>query len=436
MKTILIFFILSMFAFTHPVFSQANFLWTELTPMPEFVSNNAVAAAHSGDTICIYSFSGIDSTKTPNGIHNKGFKYNLETEEWTALPPLPDGMTRIAAGASTVNNKIYIIGGYHVFPNFNEESLNFVHVFDPETNTYLPDATPVPTSIDDHVQAVWRDSLIFVVTGWSQNTNVPNVQIYNPALNEWATGTPVPNNTSYKAFGASGDIVGDTIYYNGGAVIGSNFPGTTKLRKGVINPDNPSEITWSIEEENPGAKGYRMGAKTVDDRVYWIGGGGQTYNFDGVAYNGSGIVEPLERIMEYNATTASWTIFDSPKKVMDFRGVAKISENELIICGGMTSGAEVSNAVYMLAIDFQLSVSESENKNLQIWPVPATEVLHVKGIDAESSYQIIDTTGKIILSGEFRIGTDSINTSALTSGNYILMVRANAGETRMTFTVM
>lgn len=436
MKRILLFLTFNIVFFANPVFSQPLFTWTELTPMPEPVSNNAVAAAQSGDTICIYSFSGIDTTKSPNGIHNKGFKYNLETEEWTVLPDLPAGLTRIATGASTVNNKIYIIGGYHVFSNFNEESLDYVHVFDPETNNFLPDASPVPTRIDDHVQAVWRDSLIFVITGWSQSTNVNKVQIFNPALNEWTSGSSVPNNTLYKAFGASGDIVGDTIYYNGGAVIGGNFPGTTQLRKGVINPDNPTEITWSVEEENPGDKGYRMGARVVSDRIYWIGGGGQTYNFDGVAYNGSGIVEPLERIMEYNATTATWSLFESTYKVMDMRGVAKISENELIVCGGMTAGAEVTNAVSMIHIGFPLGISELDNKNLQIWPVPATDVLHIKGLDAQSRYEIIDTTGKTVLSGELQIGTDSINTSRLTVGNYILKVKAKVGEKRMAFTVM
>lgn len=436
MKSNLFYIILGLGLITSPLFSQPVFTWSELAPMPEPVSNNAVAAAHSGDTLCVYSFAGIDASKTPNGIHNKGFKYNSETDVWSSLPDLPAGMTRIAAAASTVNNKIYIIGGYHVSSDFKEETLDYVHVFDPETNTFLPDAAPVPTPIDDHVQVVWRDSLIFVITGWSQTTNVTKVQIFNPALNEWKSGTTVPNNNFYKAFGASGDIVGDTIYYNGGAVIGSNFPGTAQLRKGVINPDNPTEITWSIAAENPGSKGYRMGAKNISDRVFWIGGGGQTYNFDGVAYNGSGIVEPLERIMQYNATTAEWSVFDSPQKVMDMRGVAKISENQLIICGGMTTGAEVTNAVYRIHVGFPLGVGDLNNERLQVWPVPANELLHIKGIEAASYYEIIDTNGKMVLSGKLSVGIDSINTSGLTTGNYILKLKAKAGEKRIVFVVM
>jgi hypothetical protein len=410
-----------MLGITNLIYSQTAFTWTTLPPMPEPVSNNAVTSAYSSDTLCIYSFSGIDTSKSPNGIHNKCFKYNTITQQWSQLPDLPQGLTRIAAGASTINNKIYIIGGYHVFENFNEESLNDVHVFDPETNTFLSDATPIPTPIDDHVQAVWRDSLIFVITGWSQNTNVANVQIFNPALNEWTAGTPVPNNNFYKAFGASGDFVGDTIYYNGGAVIGASFPGTAQLRKGIVNPDNPNEIEWSVEEENPGSKGYRMGSISLGNKVFWVGGGGQTYNFDGVAYNGSGIVEPLKRIMHYDPITFSWTISpNTPFSVMDMRGIAKVSESSFIICEGMTSEAEVSDAAYLIEVDFvTLGINELNETGLKLWPVPANEVLYIDGIKSQSNYDIMDSTGELVLSGKLNFGKNAIYISALIAGTYI-----------------
>ena len=354
------------------------------------------------------------------------------------MPPLPQGLTRIAAGASTVNNKIYIIGGYHVFANFNEESLNFVHVFDPETNNFSPDAEPVPIPIDDHVQAVWRDSLIFVITGWSQNTNVANVQIFNPALNEWTVGTSVPNNNFYKAFGASGDFVGDTVYYNGGAVIGGSFPGTVQLRKGVVDPNVPSQIIWSIGEENPGDKGYRMGAISLGEKVFWVGGGGQTYNFDGIAYNGSGIVEPLERIMHYDPITFSWTISpNTPFSVMDMRGVAKVSDSSFIICGGMTNGAKVSDAVYLIEIDFiTLSIDDLDKTPLKLWPIPANEVLHIDGIKSKSNYEIMDSNGKLILSGKLNTGKHNIDVSALISGTYIFKLISKKAEERVSFIVM
>ncbi|MCB0623666.1 MAG: hypothetical protein KDC43_07050, partial [Saprospiraceae bacterium] len=200
-------------------------LWTmtldaqiQLAPMPEPVSNNAVTVAYVDGQPYVYSFAGIDTSKIWSGIHNKAFRYSVAADQWEAIDPLPSPEGRIAAAASTVKNKIYIIGGYRVFSSGNEISLNKVHRYDPVMNAYLFDGAPVPIPIDDHVQAVWRDSLIYVITGWSNNGNVNNVQIYNPVADAWLAGTPLPpGDDNYKVFGASGVIVGDTIYYAGGA---------------------------------------------------------------------------------------------------------------------------------------------------------------------------------------------------------------------------
>jgi hypothetical protein len=93
---------------------------------------------------------------------------------------------------------------------------------------------PIPT--DDHVQCVWRDSLIYIITGWSNTGNIPNVQIYDPANDTVLSGTPIPNSDDYKAFGASGVIIGDTIYYAGGVNDSWIFTIQPRLRKGIINP--------------------------------------------------------------------------------------------------------------------------------------------------------------------------------------------------------
>ena len=110
--------------------------------MPEAVSNNAVVAAPVDGTMYVYSFSGIDSTKIWSGIHKKAWRYNTQTQIWEAIPELPSGNGRIAAGASLIKDKIYIIGGYEVFPNGSEVSYDQVHIYDPATNSYLPDGTP------------------------------------------------------------------------------------------------------------------------------------------------------------------------------------------------------------------------------------------------------------------------------------------------------
>ena len=54
------------------------------------------------------SFGGIDSSKIWSGIHLRSFRYNTQADTWETIPALPDTMGKIAAGASTIKNKIYI----------------------------------------------------------------------------------------------------------------------------------------------------------------------------------------------------------------------------------------------------------------------------------------------------------------------------------------
>ena len=58
--------------------------------------------------------------------------------------------------------------------------------------------------VDDTVSGVWRDRLIFLVSGWSVDANVDAVQVYDPALNRWMRATPVPG---IPVFGHAGGIV-------------------------------------------------------------------------------------------------------------------------------------------------------------------------------------------------------------------------------------
>ena len=162
---------------------------TEMSPMPERVTNNAVVEGFVNGVPYVYSFAGLDSTKTYSGINLRSFRYNTQTDEWESIAPLPDTLGKIAASASRIGDIIYIIGGYHVLANGSEISSDKVHRYNTQTNEYLTDGAPIPTPIDDQVQVVWRDSLIYVVTGWSNTNNTNKVQIYNPTTNQWMQGT-------------------------------------------------------------------------------------------------------------------------------------------------------------------------------------------------------------------------------------------------------
>ncbi len=347
---------------------------TEKASMPFKQSNNAVSLGYQNGIPFLYTFGGIDSTKLYSGINQKCARYNIASDTWDTLPNLPDASGKIASGASTVNNKIYIFGGYHVLANGNESSSNKVHVFNPETNLFEADATPIPVPIDDHVQAVWKDSLIYLITGWSNSGNVPNVQIFNPTSGTWLAGTSIPNTTIYKAFGACGTIIGDTIYYLSGAATGTNFPLQNYLRKGIIDPTNPSVILWSQPTQI--AKIYRGIATTTNQNdVFFLGGSAISYNYNGIAYNGSGGVNPQNNAYYFQANSPQDFVQTAAVLPMDLRGIGELNATTKYICGGMLAGQEVSNHCYEIKIQSDLTINELSN-TLLFFPNPSDGIVH------------------------------------------------------------
>ena len=366
--------------------------WTELSNMPFQTANNAVCEAIVNGNEYVYSFGGIDTTKNYAGIHQRSFKYDVTNDNWTEIDSLPDASGKIASGASFVKDRIYIFGGYHVLASQNEISSNKVHVYNPTTDLFEQDGTSIPIPIDDHVQCVYKDSLIYIVTGWSNTGNVPNVQIYDPSFDSWQVGTSTGGNAFYTSFGSSGHIIGDTLYYYGGAG-GGAFLAKKFMRKGFINPTNPTDITWTLMPDAPGLPSYRAACSGTENSVFWVGGSSVSYNFDGIAYNGSGGVAPSARVLTFNNVVNDFSDeFPQPYGVMDLRGIAKLSNNRWIIAGGMDSNQVVMNRTFLLE---NPSVGLNEN-SFQGYTVKYLEGEVIVTLSKESSGQLIDMTGRVI----------------------------------------
>lgn len=373
------------------VFGQ-NWSWTELDTMPFRTANNAVCEANVHGEEFVFSFGGIDTSKLYSGIHKRCFRYEVATGQWIEIDTLPDAEPKIASAASYVKGKIYIIGGYHVYANHSEVSSDKVHIFNPQTNTFEPDGAAIPRAIDDQVQCVYKDSLIYVITGWSNTMNYPNVQIYDPTLNHWQDGTYVPNFSTYTAFGASGYIVGDTIFYHGGAS-GGTFGARKYMRRGVINPNDPTDITWELMGDALGNAGYRSACSGTEDLVFWIGGSPTSYNYDGIAYDGTGGVDPSARILHFNPSDSMYLDeINQPYGVMDLRGIAKLSNNRWIICGGMDTNQVVSNRTFLLESS-SLEISDMNEDQFEV--IYTDQEVEIKSLKNDKAL-LINVLGKTI----------------------------------------
>jgi len=373
------------------IYCQSDWQWTELPSMPMRTANNAVCEAEAGGQEYVFSFGGIDTTKVYSGIHNRCFRYDVTGNSWSEIDTLPDA-PKIASGASYVNGKIYVIGGYHVSQSGNEVSSSKVHIYNPTTNAFEADGALIPTPIDDQVQCVYKDSLIFIVTGWSNNGNVPNVQIYDTYLNQWSAGTSTTNNAFYTAFGASGAIIGDTLYYHGGAT-GGSFGAKTFMRRGFINPADPTDITWTLMDNAPGTAGYRSACSTRGSTILWVGGSATSYNYDGIAYDGSGGVDPSARVLHFNNDLQMYSDeTNQPYGVMDLRGIAKLANDRWIICGGMDTNQVVSNRTFLLE-NTSLHLTESANHTFSLNDFGSYVVIQ-SPVVAEA--KIVDEQGRIV----------------------------------------
>jgi hypothetical protein len=189
--------------------AQTNWTIEEMLPLPEPVTNNAVC---EGFVVFlgvmkpfVFSFGGIDSTLSYSGIHNKVWSYNVNNNTWQSLSDIPSTQETIASSASFVNGKIYIIDGYTGGPTGNEVSSSEVHIYDAATGIYSL-GSPLTDAIDDQIQCVYKDSLIYVISGWSNFSSINKVQIYATYNDTWLVNNNMPPGNDYPIFGSNGIV--------------------------------------------------------------------------------------------------------------------------------------------------------------------------------------------------------------------------------------
>ncbi len=410
--------------------AQENWSVENLSELPEALSNNPVSTATIDGVTYLYTFGGIDESKSWAGIHNRAYRMNMDNNTWESIPDLPMEVPVIAGGASSCANDIYVLGGYEVNMFGQEVSSDQIFRYNPTLNFY-EERSNIPTAIDDHVQAVYKDSLIFVVTGWSNNGNVANVQIYNPSSDTWSEGTPLPNLNDYATFGSSGEIIGDTIYYAGGAsVLGFNFLLQPLLRKGYIHPEDPKQVDWFLEEHEH-ALGYRMASFAHKGKIYWVGGSDVAYNYDGIAYSDGSGVPATSSIRVYDPETGDIERYEEQIPAgMDYRGIAVIEDGDYVLIGGMQEEQTVTNRVTRLKNDAFLGLEETASSSLLIKLVSARGI-YLQDKQYKGSFAIYDVQGKLLTEGNAVNGellfSSPINKS--TGTNALLILNLEDGRT-------
>lgn len=318
--------------------------------MPEPITNNAVALIVNEDTREFYSFNGLKLGKSWNDISNSAYVYK---KKWSKLKVPKSVLAVLASTAVSVGDKIYLIGGYTVDKKGQEKSVATIHEYNTENKQWKL-ATHMPVPVDDTVALVYDKRYIYLISGWHDTDNVNLVQVYDSVDDYWF------NATSYQApavFGHSGGIVGNEMLVCDGVKVvvkdkTRDFVASPVCMMGRIDSNNLRKITWHEIPHHSQKAFYRMAAVGDEDkqRMVFVGGSDNPYNFDGIGYNGMPS-EASNRIFSYDLNTKKWQEYlGLISKNMDHRSLLKDGE-WFYILGGMQENQIVSKKVLKFKLD-------------------------------------------------------------------------------------
>jgi N-acetylneuraminic acid mutarotase len=230
--------------------------WVEIARPDSLADRYTHASAYDPVNDRIYMIGGCG--RLPRGV-SLCQRYDPDRDTWETMAPMPTPRTWI--GGAYIRGRIYIAGGWTENMGVNEE-------YNIAANEWQTRA-PMPVSADGYQVAVWRDSLMYIMGGFEVSSclyGVKTVQVYSPFTDTWTIGTSMPRHGGWGA----GTIVGDTIYITG-AYDGLTHRLWTEMLRGVINPADPTEITWLSGPELPLPVANQSTA-SLRGKIYWFGG--------------------------------------------------------------------------------------------------------------------------------------------------------------------
>ena len=152
--------------------------------LPIAVANNAVAGLEIDGAPHVFSFSGLGVGKTHSDITSAAFSVDLRAGTVTRLADVPGGRGRLASIAVGLYDRIFIFGGYTVAEDGSEVSTPEVYAFNPFDGSYQRRAD-MPTPVDDTVAFAYANRYIYLVSGWHNDGNVTNVQVFDTWEDRW-----------------------------------------------------------------------------------------------------------------------------------------------------------------------------------------------------------------------------------------------------------
>ena len=321
---------------------------TQIAELPMAVSNNAVSAVKTSSGWQLLSFNGLTKNKDWRAVTNTAMGLDLATKTPYVIDNVPFKEGRLASISATVNNKVYLFGGYTVSESHAEKSMPDVYQYDPETRKFsLFSQMLIP--VDDSVALVYQNRYIYLISGWHDVGNIADVQILDTQTKRWYFGTPYPGE---PVFGHAAGIVNNFIVViDGVKVAGINqgkrqYAMSNQSFLGKIDSTDFTKIHWQKLPPHPEKAKYRAAASGSQqlNSIVFAGGSDNPYNFNGIGYNGTPS-KPSSLVFSWNLEKNQWQTLTPLKQAsMDHRGLLAV-DNSFYLLGGMSKNQTVHGKV-------------------------------------------------------------------------------------------
>lgn len=249
------------------VYNPANNTWRQIANLPK-------AITHAGTTVNgnnIY-FAGGYINRPDGGVTfatTDVWKYNVETNTWSSLPPLPEA--RGSGGLEILNGQLHFFGGSDIKRADRRDHW----VLSLNGGGKWIRAASLP-SARNHMGDAVLDGKLYAIGGQvTQEHTGAQAAVYrwNPATDSWRTVASLPRGRSHIA--GTTFVMGDRIIVIGGiAASGRHVSDVTAY--------NPGSNSWQALTPLPVERSSAVGGHIGNQIFYTTGNGFQKTTYKGV----------------------------------------------------------------------------------------------------------------------------------------------------------
>jgi len=247
---------------------------------------------------------------------------NKAANEWVKIDD-QNFSAKHHAGFVAASDRFMLFGGRERPPQ--------AQFYNPENDSW-DKPSPIPRQFH-HTTPINYDGLIWVLDGFinvnfPKETPIRQVHIYNPALQHWFTGRPIPKG---RRRGAAAVVeYKGKLYVVGGNTLG-HFGGAVSY----LDVYDPVFDSWTALPNAPRARDH-LSASVIEDKLYVVAG----RQSGGIG----GLLKPLiGEVDVYDFTTETWTTLPTSSNLPSLRAGATtaVIDQKIHLIGGENSASAI-----------------------------------------------------------------------------------------------